>query len=113
MKRNEYIWKGFHIPAEGALEWVPAEAPRRRRWFLARMLRPDPPEVGAEEGAAIEAIADLLRAAHDELVECRRRDDRKRDLLAEAAGTSPPQSNGEPPIAYVIDRIERMLGRGR
>jgi len=53
------------------------------------------------------AVRDLLLAAHVELVECRR--------LGQARpyeGTEEIHSDGEPPIAYVIDRIERMLGRG-
>ncbi len=107
MKRNEYIWKGFHIPAEGALSWAPAQAPKRRG-FLARLLRPEPPEPSMEEGAALDAISDLLRAAHAELVECRRRGEAR-----PYEGTAEIHSDGEPPIAYVIDRIERMLGDGR
>ncbi len=54
---------------------------------------------------AIAEITDLLRAAHAELVECRRRGDAR-----PYEGTAEIHSDGEPPIAYVIDRIERMLG---
>jgi len=54
------------------------------------------------------AVRELLRAALAELVECRRRGQAK-----PYEGTAEIHADGEPPIAYLIDRIERMLGCGR
>lgn len=58
-----------------------------------------------EQGAA--SVRLVLMDAHRELVECRRRGQAR-----PYEGTAEAHSDGEPPIAYVIDRIERMLGRG-
>ena len=68
------------------------------------------PEMTAaqRDGQAAEAIRELIEAALAELVECRRRGEAR-----PYEGTAEIHSDGEPPIAYVIDRLERMLGRGR
>ncbi|MDD5304501.1 MAG: hypothetical protein PHS14_15500 [Elusimicrobia bacterium] len=59
-----------------------------------------------DQAAAV--IRELLEAALAELRECRRRGQAR-----PYEGTAEIHADGEPPIAYVIDRIERMLGRGR
>lgn len=79
-----FPWNGLRIPAVPLAEW------------------------DARNQQAMHEIVDLLRAAHDELVECRRRGDAK-----PYEGTAEVHSDGEPPIAYVIHRIERMIRRDR
>lgn len=92
--------------AEARREMIPESAPYV---WNGLWINEDPG--WARDGIDVQASAavrDLLQAAHDELVECRR--------IGQARpyeGTAEIHSDGDPPIAYVIDRIERMLGRGR
>jgi len=66
------------------------------------------PTANQRDDQAAAVIRELLEAVHAELVECRRRGQAR-----PYEGTAEIHADGEPPIAYVIDRLERMLGRGR
>jgi len=105
VKREEerFLAEIERLEREAAL---PKSAPFRWHGLLIY----EQPEQTAEaiDDQAAAAVRDLLQAAHAELVECR-----LRGQARPHEGTAEIHADGDPPIAYVIDRIERMLGSGR